>query len=79
MRVRVLVRLKAGVLDVQGKAVEHGVAEMGMRDVTNVRVGKLIEFDIDGATFDQAKGRVEQLCQKLLANTIIETYEIIPG
>ncbi len=76
---RVLVRLKAGVLDVQGKAVEHGVTEMGMRDVTNVRVGKLIEFDIGEATFDQAKGRVEQLCQKLLANTIIETYEIIPG
>ncbi len=75
MRIQVLVRLKPGVLDVQGKAVEHSLAELGS-DASNVRVGKLIELDVKAVNFDKAKEKVEELCTKLLANTIIENYEI---
>lgn len=78
MRVRVLVRLKPGVLDVQGKAVEHGVKHIGFDDVSDVRIGKLIELEIDEATPEKATERVESLCEKLLANTVIETYEVLP-
>ena len=76
MRVRVLVRLKAGVLDVQGKAVEGGVRELGFNDVTNVRIGKLVEFDVNASTLDSARPMVEELCKKLLVNPIIESFEI---
>lgn len=77
MRVQVLVRLKSGVLDVQGKAVEHGVVSLGFSDVSAVRIGRLIELDVDTQSFDLAKQRVEELCDKLLVNSIIENFEII--
>lgn len=77
MRVRVFVRLKPGVLDVQGKAVERGVAEVGMMGISDVRIGKLIEFSVSETTRDAALSRAEEVCQKLLANPIIETYEIV--
>jgi phosphoribosylformylglycinamidine synthase PurS subunit len=77
MRIQVFVRLKAGVLDVQGKAVERGVAEAGLTGFTDVRIGKLIELDVAATGADEARRRVEELCQKLLANPIIETYEIV--
>ncbi len=77
MRVRVFVRLKPGVLDVQGKAVERGVAEVGLAGITDVRIGKLIEFDVAATDAASAQSRAEELCQKLLANPIIENYEIL--
>lgn len=77
MRVRVFVRLKPGVLDVQGKAVERGVAEVGMEGISDVRIGKLVEFDVGGVSADAARARADDLCQKLLANPIIENYEIL--
>ena len=76
MKVRVLIRLKPGVLDVQGKAVEHGISDLGVSGVKNVTIGKLIEMQVDAKTSDEARTRVDALCQKLLANTIIENYEI---
>ena len=76
MRIQVFVRLKAGVLDVQGKAVEHGVHGLGHTDVHNVRIGRLIEFDVDAPTITAARPKVEELCQKLFANTVIENFEI---
>ncbi len=76
MKVQVLVRLKAGVLDVQGKAVENGIASMGVDGSSHVRIGRLIEFDVKASTFEAAKGQVENLCKELLANPIIETFEI---
>ena len=76
MRVQVLVRLKPGVLDVQGKAVEHGILSIGFKEVSDVRVGRLIELDLEAASFAAAKQGVAELCEKLLVNTIIETYEI---
>lgn len=76
MRIQVLVRLKNGVLDVQGKAVENGLHELDFGDVAKVRIGKLIEFDVKETNLEQAKQRVDQMCQLLLVNSIIENYEI---
>lgn len=76
MKVRVFVRLKQGVLDVQGKAVEHGVHNLGFKDVSGVRIGKLIEFDVEAKNADAAKEEAKAMCEKLLANPIIEDFEI---
>ncbi len=76
MKIQVLVRLKSGVLDVQGKAVENGLKSMRCNNVTGVRVGKLIEFDLEGSSVEEARKQVDELCQKLLTNTIIENYEV---
>lgn len=76
MRLQILVRLKAGVLDVQGKAIEHGIATLGFNDISDVRVGKLIELDVKATSIDGAKEEVERICKEFLANPIIENYEI---
>ncbi len=76
MKVQILIRLKSGVLDVQGKAVEHGLLEMGFRQISNVRIGKVVELDLEEANPDKARVTIEELCNKLLANPIIENYEI---
>lgn len=79
MKVQVLVRLKNGVLDVQGKAVENGLKGVGIQGVEHIRVGRLIEMDVDASSFDDAKKKATTLCEELLANTIIENYEIRQG
>ena len=117
MKVQVLVRLKAGVLDVQGKAVEQCIHELSLADlsasdaaapqtaasqtaapqpsadsklgskadllptdhVSQVRIGKLIELQVKTTSFEQARTLVDALCKKLLANPIIENYEIRQG
>lgn len=76
MKVKVFVRLKPGVLDVQGKAVENGIHGLGFADINSVRVGKLIEFEVAASSQDKAKEEVEGICKKLLVNPIIENYEI---
>ena len=76
MKVRVLVRLKQGVLDVQGKAIEHGLRDLGINALTDVKVGKLIEFEVQGKTGSEAQKTVDEVCKSLLANTVIEQYEI---
>lgn len=76
MKVQVFVRLKPGVLDVQGKAVERGLTTLGFNDVTDVRVGRLIEMDVGASSESEAQNKVKELCEKLLANTVIESYEI---
>jgi len=76
MRVQVLVRLKPGVLDVQGKAVEHGLTNLGFGDISDVRIGRLVELDVDASDIESARATVEEVCQKLLSNPIIENYEI---
>lgn len=74
MKAKVHVFLKPGVLDVQGKAVEGALHGLGWADVKNVRVGKTIEFEVaDGAN---AETEVKAMCEKLLANTVIESYRI---
>jgi phosphoribosylformylglycinamidine synthase PurS subunit len=78
VKVRVLVRLKPGILDVQGAAVQRALAGLGFGDVRELRVGKLIEIDVDAAGAEQARSRVDEMCQRLLANTILEDYTIEP-
>ena len=73
MKVRVYVTLKHGVLDPQGKAIHHALEGLGFAGVNDVRAGKLIELDVDAGTSD---GDVEEMCRKLLANTVIENYRI---
>jgi len=73
MQVRVLVRLKPGVLDPQGRAVHHALEGMGFGGVSDVRVGRLIELDVADGT-DHAT--ISQMCEKLLANTVIESFTI---
>ena len=76
MKVRVLVRLKPGILDVQGAAVQRALAGLGFADVRGLRVGKLVEVDVDAADPEQARARVDEMCRRLLANTILEDYTI---
>ena len=74
MKVRILVRLKPGVLDPQGRAVHHSLEGMGFDGVEDVRIGRLIEMDVaDGTTGET----LEAMCTKLLANTVIEDFEIV--
>lgn len=73
MQVRVLVRLKPGVLDPQGRAVHHALEGLGFAGVEDVRIGRLIELDLDDGT-DEAT--IRQMCEKLLANTVIESFTI---
>ena len=73
MKVRVVVTLKPGVLDPQGKAVHKALGGLGFAGVADVRTGKLVELDVADDTSDAA---IEEMCRKLLANTVIENYRI---
>ncbi|HEV8617005.1 MAG TPA: phosphoribosylformylglycinamidine synthase subunit PurS [Methylomirabilota bacterium] len=79
MKVRVLIRLKSGILDVQGAAVQRALGGLGFDDVRDLRVGKLVEVDVDAPTAEQARARVDEMCRTLLANTILEDYTIDAG
>ena len=73
MKIQILVRLKEGVLDVQGKAVERNIPESG---INHIRLGKLIEMDVDVATLEEAKQKLDPLCKTVLTNPILENFEI---
>ena len=70
MKARVLIRPKEGILDPQGKAVERALPALGFDSVSHVRVGRLVELEADDP------GRLPELCEKLLANPLIEDYEV---
>ncbi len=76
MKARVQVMLKNGVLDPQGKAIEHSLASLGFSNVDEVRMGKVIEVDVAETDIDKARVQITEMCEKLLANTVIERYEI---
>jgi phosphoribosylformylglycinamidine synthase subunit PurS len=76
VRAKVHVFLKPGVLDVQGKAVEQALHGLGWPQVADVRVGKTIEFDLKSTDQAAAEVEVKQMCEKLLANTVIEGYRV---
>jgi phosphoribosylformylglycinamidine synthase subunit PurS len=76
MRARVHVTLKRGVLDPQGEAVRHALGTLGFDGVGEVRVGKVIEIDLAGSDPEAARAQVGEMCEKLLANTIIENYDV---
>ncbi|HEX7229948.1 MAG TPA: phosphoribosylformylglycinamidine synthase subunit PurS [Candidatus Binatia bacterium] len=74
MRVRIFVSLKQGVLDPQGKAIERSLHTFGYDEVRDVRVGKFLELEVDAASHEAAAARVREMCDKLLANPVIEDY-----
>jgi phosphoribosylformylglycinamidine synthase len=76
MKARVTVMLKTGVLDPQGEAVRHALGSLGFQGVTGVRQGKVIELDLTATDSAQAETEVKAMCEKLLANTVIESYRV---
>jgi phosphoribosylformylglycinamidine synthase PurS subunit len=76
MKANIYITLKNGVLDPQGKAVEGALGHLGFDNVNAVRQGKFIEVELDESDETKAKKQVEAMCEKLLANTVIENYRI---
>jgi phosphoribosylformylglycinamidine synthase subunit PurS len=76
LKARVTVMLKAGVLDPQGEAVRHALGTLGFTGVAGVRQGKVIELDLDMADRAAAEAQVKAMCDRLLANTVIESYRV---
>ncbi|HEX7408577.1 MAG TPA: phosphoribosylformylglycinamidine synthase subunit PurS [Candidatus Binatia bacterium] len=74
MRVRVFITPKKGVLDPQGKAIEHSLHALGFGEAHEVHLGKYVELSLDGDDREQARRRVDDMCRKLLANAVIEEY-----
>ena len=74
MKAKIHVTLKQGILDPQGKAIEHALDSLGFKNAANVCVGKYMELDLKETDKTKAEGEVKQMCEKLLANTIIEEY-----
>ncbi|MBY0350429.1 phosphoribosylformylglycinamidine synthase subunit PurS [Tabrizicola sp.] len=76
MKARVTVMLKSGVLDPQGEAVRHALGSLGFVGVAGVRQGKVIELDLEETDAARAETAVKAMCDKLLANTVIESYRV---
>jgi phosphoribosylformylglycinamidine synthase subunit PurS len=76
MKARVVVTLKKSVLDPQGQAVTRALGSLGFGEVKDVRLGKIIELDLDTRDAAEAQKRVRDMCEKLLANTVIEEYRV---
>lgn len=76
MRARVTVTLKPGVLDPQGQAIEGALGSLGFSGVAGVRQGKVFDLDVDENDTEKAKALVKAMCEKLLANTVVENYAI---
>lgn len=74
MKAKIYITLKPGVLDPQGKAVQHALATLGFAEVGDARIGKYIELKLNGVERAKAEADVRQMCEKLLANTVIESY-----
>ncbi len=75
MRATVIVRPKEGILDPQGQAIEGSLRQLGF-DVGTARVGRVIDLEVAAATRDEARNKLERICERLLANPLIESYEI---
>jgi phosphoribosylformylglycinamidine synthase len=75
MKVSVLVRPKEGILDPQGAAVEQSLRKLGF-EVAEARVGRLVDVDVDASNPDEARAKVDEMCKQLLANPLIESYEV---
>ena len=76
VKAKIHVTLKNGVLDPQGKAVGHALGSLGFGGVREVRQGKYIELDLEETDSDKARNNVDAMCRQLLANTVIENYDI---
>ncbi len=76
MKARVTVMLKSGVLDPQGKAIGQALGRLGFENVSDVRQGKVIEIELAETDQARARSKLSEMCEKLLANTVIENYAI---
>ena len=76
MKATILIRPKAGILDPQGLAVETGLSHLGF-NVQNAHVGRLVELDVSATDAADARAQIERMCEQLLANPLIESYEIV--
>jgi phosphoribosylformylglycinamidine synthase PurS subunit len=76
VRLRVLIRLRPGIMDVQGAAVQRALVGLGFGDLRDLRVGKVIDVEVDAADVAAARARVDEMCKKLLANPVLEDYTI---
>lgn len=76
MKAKVYVTLKKGVLDPQGKAVMGALKSMNFDEVRDVRIGKFMEFELDGKSKKEEEVRIKEMCERLLANTVIENYRV---
>ncbi len=75
MKATVLVRPKEGILDPQGQAIEQSLRKLGF-DVEHARVGRVVDFDVEASSANEARERVNEMCRQLLANPLIESYEV---
>ncbi|HZR96502.1 MAG TPA: phosphoribosylformylglycinamidine synthase subunit PurS [Gaiellaceae bacterium] len=75
MRATVVVRPKQGILDPQGEAVESALEHLGF-SVSGARVGKVVDLEVDAASADEARAQVEKMCEQLLANPLMESFEV---
>ena len=76
MKARIKIMLKSGVLDPQGAAIKQALNNIGFESVTGVRQGKVIELEVDGSNKSEVRSEIEGMCNKMLANTVIENFEI---
>ena len=76
MRARVLIRLKPSILDAQGASVKRALEGLGFGEVLDVRVGKVVDVDVDGESQEEARRRVEEMCARLLVNPVIEDFSV---
>ena len=76
---RVDVMLKPGISDPQGQTIEKALPVLGYEGVTGVRVGKRIDLEVDATNEDEARTKVQEMCERLLANPVIESYEVSIG
>jgi phosphoribosylformylglycinamidine synthase PurS subunit len=78
MRIKILIRLKNQILEPQGKVIEQSLKSLGFEEFSNIRQGKLIEIDLpDSLSEEERSGKIDAACKKLLANEIIEEYEVL--
>tara|TARA_B100001093_G_scaffold357413_1_gene342024 strand:+ start:170 stop:409 length:240 start_codon:yes stop_codon:yes gene_type:complete len=76
MKARIKIMLKSGMLDPQGAAIKQALNNIGFESVTGVRQGKVIELEVDGSNKSEVRSEIESMCNKMLANTVIENFEI---
>ena len=74
MLAKIHITFKNGVLDPQGKAVHHALKDLGYNEVSGIQMGKYLELQLDGISGEEAQNRVTEMCEKLFANTVIESY-----
>ena len=78
MRIKILIRLKSQILEPQGKVIEKSLSNLGLKNLNNIRQGKLIELDLpDNISKEEKAQKIDSACKKLLVNDIIEEYEVL--